>query len=612
MASKATGYPIAKVAAKISIGYNLPEIEIKTLECSLPAAFEPVIDYVAVKIPYFNFNKFPEADATLSISMKAVGEVMALGRTFKEALQKALDSLDLGHSIKDMQRSKHGDAWFSQLIEELIECEGQISRTPFREVTSPQMLAWKQQGFSDSRLGQLLGVAESQVWKARHLLSVLPTYKCVDSCAGEFATRRAIFYSTFENACEANPTNREKIIVLGGGPNRIGQGIEFDYCCVHAILAIRSCGYEAIMINCNPSTVSTDDDISDRLYFEPLTVEKIHEIILKEHPKGIIVQFGGQTPLDVGRQLDLRGVDILGTPFWAIDCAEDRAKFRNLLLKLGFSQPRNSVFANCEGALHAAQKIGYPIIVRPSYVIGGKAICIIEDEAALQAYLSRHPPNDAPVLIEEFLAGGVEVEIDAICDGSEVFICGILENIDPVGIHSGDSICSLSPIKLARSVQDQMKHIARQLGLHLQIQGLYNVQFAVLGTDIFVLEVNPRASRTVPLLSKITGLPLVQLATKCILGHPLDKRYTGEAIPLRFAVKVPVFPFDKLAGANQRLGPQMKSTGEALGLGETFEEAFHKVGTHLANSIQLSPAGKQLLEQISPAPAYSIFPLQID
>ena len=604
-ASKATGFPIAKIAAKLALGYNLDELKNETtLLSSFPSSFEPVIDYVAVKIPRFNFEKFQNINQHLSTHMKSVGEVMGLGSTFKEALNKAISSLDIQHiphhqrlwfvfealhngvTVEEVHELTKFDPWFLEQINELVKEEKEIAKSLLTTVSFREMHRWKQMGFSDETLAELLKCTQKQINEKRKELKVHPVYKRIDTCSGEFPHEIAYMYSTYEEECESDPTTRKKVLVLGGGPNRIGQGIEFDYCCVHAVKAIRELAYESIIINCNPSTVSTDYDTTDRLYFEPLTIEHVREIIRIEKPLGTIIQFGGQTPLNIGKHLQEEGFALLGTPFASIDLAEDRNKFRIFAEKIGLKQPRNEVFSSLEEALHMATLIGFPMILRPSYVIGGNAIEIIQDDSELKAYV-QDMKMASPVLMEEFLNDAMEVEVDAISDGKEVFICGIVEHVEPAGIHSGDSISFMSPYQLDKKSQDELIEQTRKIGQALKVVGLFNVQFAIHNNEIMVLEVNPRASRTIPLLSKTTGLPLVQIATRCILGQSLKEQGFGfKAEPKFLGLKLPVFPFSRLHIKNEKLGPQMKSTGEVLCTGKTFDELFMKARIYAAEHVR--------------------------
>lgn len=612
-ASKATGFPIAKIAAKIAIGYNLDELKNEATLSSFPSSFEPVVDYVVIKIPRFNFEKFPQVNPHLSTHMKSVGEVMAFGRTFKESLYKAISSLDIhvsektepttssdirnklktphhqrlkfifkalhnGMSIEEVYTLTRYDPWFLAQIKDLVKEEQEIVKNSLETVDFRRLHRWKQMGFSDEKLAVLLKCKQKQVAERRKKLKVHPVYKRVDTCSGEFPNEITYMYSTYEEECESAPTMKKKVLVLGSGPNRIGQGIEFDYCCVHAVKAIRDLGYESIIINCNPGTVSTDYCTTDRLYFEPLTIEHVHEIIRIEKPLGIIIQFGGQTPLNIGKYLQKEGITLLGTPFASTDLAEDRRKFRIFAEKIGIKQPQNETFSSSEEALQMAKKIGFPMILRPSYVIGGNAIQIIQNKSELNTYLRDVPLEiAAPVLMEEFLEDAMEVDVDAICDGKEVFICGIIEHIEPAGIHSGDSMSFLSPYQLNQQFQSDLMEQTRKIGLSLKTVGLLNVQFAIHNNEILVLEVNLRASRTIPLLSKTTGLPLVQIATKCILGQSLKEQGLGtKAVSKFLGLKLPVFPFSRLHINDEKLGPQMKSTGEVLCTGKTFNELFLK------------------------------------
>lgn len=612
-ASKATGYPIAKIAAKIAIGYNLDELNNHVAASSFPSSFEPVVDYVVVKIPRFNFERFPQVNQSLSTHMKSVGEVMAIGRTFKESLNKAISSLDIHVSkktepatfsdiqgklkiphhqrlefifealhnritVEEVHQLTRYDPWFLEQINDLVGEEKEISQNAFETVDFRQMYRWKQMGFSDEKLAVLLKCEEKQIIEKRKKLNIHPVYKRVDACSGEFPNEIACMYSTYEEECESDPTTKKKVLVLGSGPNRIGQGIEFDYCCVHAVKAIRDLGYESIIMNCNPATVSTNHDITDRLYFEPLTIEHVREVIRVEKPLGIIIQLGGQTPLIIGRHLQKEDIALLGTPFASIDLVEDRKKFRIFAEKIEIKQPPNEIFSSSEEALQMANNIGFPMILRPSYVIGGNAIQIIRNERELKTYLRDvHLEAAAPVLMEKFLEDAMEVDVDAICDGKEVFICGIIEHVEPAGIHSGDSMSFLSPYQLNKKFQEALMEQTRKIGLSLRVVGLFNVQFAIHENEILVLEVNPRASRTIPLLSKTTGLPLVQVATKCILGQSLKEHGLGtKAKPQILGLKLPVFPFSRLHINDEKLGPQMKSTGEVLCTGKTFNELFMK------------------------------------
>ncbi|QQS54620.1 MAG: carbamoyl-phosphate synthase large subunit [Candidatus Competibacteraceae bacterium] len=621
LASKATGFPIAKVAAKLAVGYTLDELKNEITGGRTPASFEPSIDYVVTKVPRFNFEKFPQANQRLTTQMKSVGEVMAIGRTFQESLHKALRGLEigvdgfneildhqhpdphielkhelgmpgpqrlwfvaeafrLGYSVEALYELTWIDPWFLTQIEELVQIAGEVRALGAAALQDRERLYFlKRKGFSDSRLATLAGVTETLVRQRRNEFDIHPVYKRVDSCAAEFATSTAYLYSTYEEECEAEPTDRAKIMVLGGGPNRIGQGIEFDYCCVHAALALREDGYETIMVNCNPETVSTDFDTSDRLYFEPLTLEDVLEIVRKERPKGVIVQYGGQTPLKLARPLEANGVPIIGTTPDAIDRAEDRQRFQQMIAQLGLLQPPNRTAREPEEAVRLAQEIGYPLVVRPSYVLGGRAMEIVHQEEDLRRYMTNavQVSNDSPVLLDCFLNNAVEVDVDALSDGREVIIGGIMEHIEEAGVHSGDSACSLPPFSLSPAMQDRLREQVRAMALALGVVGLMNTQFAIQGDDIYVLEVNPRASRTVPYVSKATGRPLAKIAARCMVGRGLaEQGVSGEVIPAYYCVKEAVFPFVKFPGVDPLLGPEMKSTGEVMGVGRTFGEAFAK------------------------------------
>lgn len=620
LASKATGFPIAKVAAKLAVGYTLDELQNDITGGATPASFEPSIDYVVTKIPRFTFEKFPQADGRLTTQMKSVGEVMAIGRTQQESLQKALrglevgsvgfdpmvdpkdpmsrdkviselrtpaseriwyvgDAFRLGMSVEEVYEHSAIDPWFLVQIEDLIKEEEAVAQSSLQALNGDRMFRLKRKGFSDARLAELLGVTEKTVRKHRHKLNIHPVYKRVDTCAAEFATDTAYMYSTYEEECEANPSDREKIIVLGGGPNRIGQGIEFDYCCVHAALASKEEGYEAIMVNCNPETVSTDYDTSDRLYFEPVTLEDVLEIVAKEKPKGVIVQYGGQTPLKLADELEAAGVPIIGTSPEAIDRAEDRERFQQMIQRLGLKQPVNATVTSTEEAIAKAADIGYPLVVRPSYVLGGRAMEIVNNEKALRRYMTEavKVSNDSPVLLDHFLDRAIEVDIDAVCDGEQVVIGGIMQHIEQAGIHSGDSACSLPPYSLAKDVQDEMRAQVAAMALELGVVGLMNTQLAYQDGEIYVIEVNPRASRTVPFVSKCIGTSLAAIAAKVMTGKSLaELGFTREVVPSYFSVKEAVFPFNKFQGVDPILGPEMKSTGEVMGAGSTFGEAFFK------------------------------------
>jgi carbamoyl-phosphate synthase large subunit len=624
LASKATGFPIAKVAAKLAVGYTLDELRNEITGGVTPASFEPSIDYVVTKIPRFTFEKFPQADSRLTTQMKSVGEVMAIGRNFQESLQKAMRGLEVssdgfdeqvgefgeeslkrirtelaiargkrlwyvgdafraGLTVEEVHRLSRIDPWFLEQIEELIRTEGEIRLQKISKISADELRRCKRLGFSDRRLATLLGVKEESVRKARHKHGVRPVYKRVDTCAAEFPSSTAYLYSSYDEECESQPTTRDKIMVLGGGPNRIGQGIEFDYCCVHASLALREDGYETIMVNRNPETVSTDYDTSDRLYFEPLTFEDVMEIIDLEKPKGVIVQFGGQTPLKLAEQLEAAGAPIIGTTPDAIDLAEDRERFQKLVDKLGLLQPPNGTATSGKQALAVAQKIGYPLVVRPSYVLGGRAMEIVHDDEDLTRYMTEavKVSNDSPVLLDRFLNDAIEVDVDALADGTDVVIGGIMEHIEEAGVHSGDSACSLPAYSLTPAIQDEIRRQVVLLARALKVVGLMNTQFAVQGArgqeKVYLLEVNPRASRTSPFVSKATGRPLAKIAARCMAGRSLAAQgVTKEILPPYFSVKESVFPFNKFPSVDPLLGPEMRSTGEVMGTGSHFGEAFHK------------------------------------
>jgi len=629
LASKATGFPIAKVAAKLAVGYTLDELRNDITGGITPASFEPTIDYVVTKIPRFAFEKFPQADSRLTTQMKSVGEVMAIGRTFQESMQKALrgletgidgfdeqttdrelieaeladagpdrilflaDALRIGMSLEEVRQLTHIDPWFLAQIEDIIGQEKALAGKRAGDLDRNALLTLKRAGFSDRRLAKLLNATQDAVRAKRWELGVRPVYKRVDTCAAEFDTHTAYMYSTYEEECESRPTDRKKVMVLGGGPNRIGQGIEFDYCCVHAALALREDGYETIMVNCNPETVSTDYDTSDRLYFEPLTLEDVLEIVAVEKPLGVIVQYGGQTPLKLAQDLDANGVPIIGTNPDMIDCAEDRERFQKMLVELNLRQPPNRTARNPEAAIALAQEIGYPLVVRPSYVLGGRAMEIVHEQRDLERYMREavKVSNDSPVLLDRFLNDAIEVDVDAICDGKDVVIGGIMEHIEQAGVHSGDSACSLPPFSLSRALQDELRRQTVAMARALQVVGLMNVQFAIQNDVVFVLEVNPRASRTVPYVSKATGRALAKISARCMVGQSLESQgIVGEVIPPYYSVKEAVFPFIKFPGVDTILGPEMKSTGEVMGVGTTFAEAFVK--SQLAAGVKLPSSGK--------------------
>ena len=639
LASKATGFPIAKIAAKLSVGYTLDELRNDITGGATPASFEPSIDYVVTKIPRFAFEKFPTADARLTTQMKSVGEVMAMGRTFQESLQKALRGLEIGKvgldPTEDAKRGEEGlfkirrelkepgperlfqvaeafragmsvedvfnlsfiDPWFLDQIEELVAMEEVTAKAGLPSLDKVRMRQLKRAGFSDARIAQLTGTDETAIRTLRRALGLRPVYKRVDSCGAEFSTSTAYMYSTYEDECEAAPTNNKKIIVLGGGPNRIGQGIEFDYCCVHASLALREDGYETIMINCNPETVSTDYDTSDRLYFEPVTLEDVLEIVDLEKPVGVIVQYGGQTPLKLSRALEANGVPIIGTSPDSIDLAEDRERFQKLIERLGLTQPANRTARTQEQAIVLADEIGYPLVVRPSYVLGGRAMEIVYNSADLSRYMREavKVSNDSPVLLDRFLDNAVEVDVDIIADAEgNVLIGGIMEHIEEAGVHSGDSSCSLPPYTLSADMQDRLRVQAAQMARELKVIGLMNTQFAIQGDTIFVLEVNPRASRTVPFVSKAIGVPLAKIAARCMAGQSLASQgATKEIVPNYYSVKEAIFPFAKFQGVDPILGPEMRSTGEVMGVGRTFPEAFARAEE--AASIKAPKPGKAFI-----------------
>ncbi len=630
LASKATGFPIARVAAKLAIGFSLDELRNEITGGVTPASFEPAIDYVVTKLPRFTFEKFPEADDRITTQMKSVGEVMAIGRTFQESLQKALrglevgmsgfdpvleadlsnakavltreltepgaqriwfvaDAFRLGWSVDSVYQQSGIDPWFLIQIEDIIKSEEQLSVQKLSDIDAKAMLTLKRKGFSDQRMAQLLNVPEAEVQQVRHGLNVRPVYKRVDTCAAEFVSTTAYMYSTYEEECEAEPSKREKIMVLGGGPNRVGQGIEFDYCCVHAALAMREDGYETIMVNCNPETVSTDFNISDRLYFEPLTFEDVIEVVKLENPVGVIVQFGGQTPLNLVKDLEAAGVPVIGTSPDAIDRAEDRERFQHLIEKLNLKQPPNCTVRSVDEALEQAKYIDYPLVVRPSYVLGGRAMEIVYNEAELQRYMhdAVKVSNESPVLLDHFLSSAIEIDVDVVSDGEQVVVGAIMQHIEQAGIHSGDSACSLPPYNLPAEVQDQIREQIAALALELGVIGLMNTQLAYQDGEIYIIEVNPRASRTVPFVSKCIGTSLAKIAARCMTGKSLSEQgFTKETVPKTFAVKEAVFPFNKFPGVDPILGPEMKSTGEVMGVGETFAEAYAKAQMGAGEAIE--------------------------
>jgi carbamoyl-phosphate synthase large subunit len=638
LASKATGFPIAKVAAKLAVGYTLDELSNEITGGATPASFEPTIDYVVTKVPRFAFEKFPDADHLLTTQMKSVGEVMAIGRCFQESVQKALrgletgargldeqveaplgeqdrermerelrfpganrlwwvaDAFRAGRTLEEVHASSRIDPWFLAQIEDLIGEERQIREEGLDGLGRDRMWRLKRKGFADARMASLLGVDTDVIRERRHGFGLHPVFKRVDTCAAEFASATAYLYSTYEQECEADPSGRDKIMILGGGPNRIGQGIEFDYCCVHASLALREAGYETIMVNCNPETVSTDYDTSDRLYFEPLTFEDVMEVVRLEKPKGIIVQYGGQTPLKLARALEAAGAPVIGTSPDSIDLAEDRERFQQLVEELDLLQPPNRTARDEEQAVVLAEEVGYPLVVRPSYVLGGRAMEVVYSEEDLRAYMNTavSVSNDSPVLLDRFLDQAVEVDVDAVCDGEGVLIGGIMEHIEQAGVHSGDSGCCMPPNTLDPSIQDQLRDQVRRLARALNVIGLMNTQFAIQNNRIYLLEVNPRASRTVPFVSKATGRPLAKIAALCMAGISLrDQGMADAPAPDYFSVKASVFPFAKFLGADPILGPEMKSTGEVMGTGRFFGEAYAKA--QLASGIILPTGGTALI-----------------
>ncbi|MDG6842315.1 carbamoyl-phosphate synthase large subunit [Glaesserella parasuis] len=615
LASKATGFPIAKVAAKLAVGYTLHELRNDITGGLIPASFEPTLDYVVTKIPRFAFEKFANADDRLTTQMKSVGEVMAMGRTFQESLQKALRGLEMGicgfnllseepekirrelanpgpnsilyvadafgagFSLDEVHHYSKIDPWFLIQIQDLVQEELALEKKQLSDLDREELRRLKRKGFSDKRIAQLTKVSEKAVRDYRHTLGILPVYKRVDTCAAEFASDTAYLYSTYEEECEANPSDRKKVMILGGGPNRIGQGIEFDYCCVHASLALREAGYETIMVNCNPETVSTDFDTSDRLYFEPLTLEDVLEVVRVEQPWGVIVHYGGQTPLKLANALHENGVNIIGTSADSIDAAEDRERFQKILHDLNLKQPANRTARNAQEAVALANEVGYPLVVRPSYVLGGRAMQIVYNDEELNKYMREavSVSNDSPILLDHFLNNAIEVDVDCICDGENVVIGGIMQHVEQAGIHSGDSACSLPAYSLSGEILDEIRRQTKEMAVALGVKGLMNVQFAAQNDVVYVLEVNPRASRTVPFVSKATGQPLAKIAARVMAGESLaELNALEEVIPQKYFVKEAVFPFIKFPGVDTILGPEMRSTGEVMGVGETFAEAFFK------------------------------------
>jgi carbamoyl-phosphate synthase large subunit len=638
LASKATGFPIAKIAAKLAIGYTLDELKNDITGGATPASFEPSIDYVVTKIPRFTFEKFPGTNDRLTTQMKSVGEVMAMGRTFQESLQKAMrgletgvtgldemvrsittdvehdhlrqelripgadrlryvaDAMRLGFSVDEVAEITGIDLWFLVQIADLVKSEQAMREVGLAGLNEPILRSIKRKGFSDARIAELLAVKEKAVRRRRLELGIRPVFKRVDTCAAEFSTTTAYLYSTYEEECEAHPTDRPKIMILGGGPNRIGQGIEFDYCCVHAALALKESGYETIMVNCNPETVSTDYDTSHRLYFEPLTFEDVMEIIDKEQPRGVIVQYGGQTPLKLARDLEAAGAPIVGTTPDSIDLAEDRERFQKLVQSLDLKQPPNRTARNKEEALKMGSEVGYPLVVRPSYVLGGRAMEIVHNDEDLGFYMDAaiNVSNDSPVLLDRFLDLATEVDVDCVCDGERVLIGGVMEHIEQAGVHSGDSGCSLPPFSLSDEIQKELVKQVVKLAKGLKVVGLMNTQFAIQNDVVYLLEVNPRASRTIPFVSKAIGIPLAKIAARVMVGQSLAKQgYVNQRIPEYFSVKESVFPFIKFPGTDPILGPEMKSTGEVMGVGRSFGEAYAKA--QLASGVVLPRQGAALL-----------------
>ena len=653
LASKATGFPIAKVAAKLAVGYTLDELRNEITGGAMPASFEPTIDYVVTKIPRFTFEKFPQADDRLTTQMKSVGEAMAIGRTFQESLQKALRSLETGidglvsrldpaagDARESLQRELHYpgperilhvadafrsgwtldevhehsriDAWFLAQIEDLIATEADLAGRQATGLSRAELFALKRKGFADSRLATLLGSSADAIRSLRRSFDIKPVYKRIDSCAAEFASSTAYLYSTYEQECEAKPSKRQKVMVLGGGPNRIGQGIEFDYCCVHAAMALREDGFETIMVNCNPETVSTDFDTSDRLYFEPLTLEDVLEIIDLEQPYGVVVQYGGQTPLKLARALEAAGAPIIGTSPDSIDLAEDRERFQLLIERLGLKQPPNKTARSLDEAVACAQQIGYPLVVRPSYVLGGRAMEIVFNDDELRRYMREavSVSNESPVLLDRFLDDAIEMDVDAVRDGSAVLVGGLMQHIEQAGVHSGDSACSIPPYDLDPAIQQQIREQVKLLAESLNVVGLMNAQFAIQGWDVFILEVNPRASRTVPFVSKATGYQLAKVAARCMVGRSLaEQGIVEERVPAYFSVKEAVFPFIKFPRVDPVLGPEMKSTGEVMGVGATFGEAYGKA--QRAANVRLPTSGVTLIS-IRDADKVKIVPIARD
>jgi carbamoyl-phosphate synthase large subunit len=631
LASKATGFPIAKVAAKLAVGYTLDEIANEVTGGATPASFEPTIDYVVTKVPRFAFEKFPQANDRLTTQMKSVGEVMAIGRTFQESFQKALrglevgvdglnqrtrdretlekelgepgperiwyvgDAFENGFTAEEVHRLTKIDPWFLDQIQQIVELEMKLDDQKLEDIDVDTLRDLKRKGFSDRRLAYLFNSNEKLVREKRHSLGIRPVYKRVDTCAAEFAAKTAYMYSTYEEECEAAPTSKKKIMVLGGGPNRIGQGIEFDYCCVHAAFALRDDGFETIMVNCNPETVSTDYDTSDRLYFEPVTLEDVLEIVHVEKPWGVIVQYGGQTPLKLARDLAAAGVPIIGTSADSIDIAEDRERFQQLLEKLKLRQPPNRTARSVEEAVKHAEAIGYPVVVRPSYVLGGRAMEIVHQQSELERYMANavKVSNDSPVLLDRYLTDATEIDVDCVSDGKNVLIGGIMEHVEQAGVHSGDSACCLPPHSLSSHLERELRRQTAQMAKALKVKGLMNVQYAIQKDTVYVLEVNPRASRTVPYVSKATGVPLAMVAARCMAGRTLKEQNVEEITPPYFSVKEAVFPFARFPGVDTILGPEMKSTGEVMGVGETFGEAFVK--SQLAAGVKLPAGGRAFI-----------------